>query len=294
MLDCCRAEEVSAGSEDRGDGSERPKGCERSHRCVSEEEEDDDDDAEFYDTVEYQLRSDDEQPEEQADLVSSDDVVVIGDGSDRHRGEEVQDAIPPVDSKNVGEESGGAIISAAERSNDSANEHAGVAEREANVVEALAAEAVEAAATAEAIPSSTVQKSGPLAQQASETVSNPKTTASPTVTEKEILLPTVGGKDPLARISKEPFTGELRLLLTGVAVRLPLLRESGPVTADMLEQQIVGQAGVHRSRQVLVEDMKAFRDANCGSDPVVFGDFVRWYRPKCWQVRLASTFRIVC
>lgn len=76
--------------------------------------------------------------------------------------------------------------------------------------------------------------------------------------------------------------GPPRLLRTGAAVRVPRLPSSGPVTGDMLEQQ-TGQAGVYRWREVLVADMEAFRREN--GSAAAFADFVRWYRPECWQVR---------
>lgn len=60
------------------------------------------------------------------------------------------------------------------------------------------------------------------------------------------------------------------------------------MTGDMLRQQGLGQAAAYRGREVLLADMKAFREANDGgggSGAAVFADFVRWYRSECWQVR---------
>eukprot|EP00752_Nemacystus_decipiens_P004283 g3912.t1 len=81
-----------------------------------------------------------------------------------------------------------------------------------------------------------------------------------------------------------------RLLCTGATVRHPRLQDSGPVTGDMLEQQALGHASTYRGREVLLADMKAFLMENvdgCGSGGggggVMFADFVRWYRPECWQ-----------
>ncbi|CAM9500606.1 unnamed protein product, partial [Ectocarpus sp. 13 AM-2016] len=76
------------------------------------------------------------------------------------------------------------------------------------------------------------------------------------------------------------------LLCSGAAVRPPRLQESGPVTEDILRQQTLGQAAAYRGREVLLADMTAFRAANDGGDGggAVFADFVRWYRPECWQV----------
>lgn len=77
-------------------------------------------------------------------------------------------------------------------------------------------------------------------------------------------------------------TDKLRLLRSREVVRCPRLQPSGPVTSDMLEVQQLGQAAAYRGREVLVTDMEAFRSENEGA---VFADFVRWYRPECWQVR---------
>ncbi|CAN0302204.1 unnamed protein product [Scytosiphon promiscuus] len=89
----------------------------------------------------------------------------------------------------------------------------------------------------------------------------------------------------------EPLPSSMcRLLGTGMTMRLPQLEESGPVTGDMLRQQGLGQAAAYRGREVLLADMKAFRAANDGrgGGGAVFADFVRWYRPECWQVRGGS------
>lgn len=78
--------------------------------------------------------------------------------------------------------------------------------------------------------------------------------------------------------------GKLRLLRTGAAVRSPKLQLIGPVTGDMLQQQKLGQAWAYRERAVLRADMEAFLRENSGA---VFADFVRWYRPECWKVRIS-------
>ncbi|CAM9996778.1 unnamed protein product [Scytosiphon promiscuus] len=86
-----------------------------------------------------------------------------------------------------------------------------------------------------------------------------------------------------------------RLLGTGMTMRLPQLEESGPVTGDMLRQQGLGQAAAYRGREVLLADMKAFRAANDGrgGGGAVFADFVRWYRPECWQEATSTEGRWV-
>eukprot|EP00903_Cladosiphon_okamuranus_P018811 g17303.t1 len=105
----------------------------------------------------------------------------------------------------------------------------------------------------------------------------------------------VGGV-PAGDSGDRPQPRMCRLLCTGAPVRHPWLEDSGPVTSDMLEQQTVGQASTYRGREVLLADMKAFRMENGrgvddygggggggGSGAAVFADFVRWYRPDCWQ-----------
>lgn len=87
---------------------------------------------------------------------------------------------------------------------------------------------------------------------------------------------------PIESAAESAGYSTMRLLRSGAAVRFPVLRASGPLTEDMLEQQKLSQAGVYRGRAVLVADMEAFREAN--GRETVFADFVRWYRPECWQV----------
>ena len=86
---------------------------------------------------------------------------------------------------------------------------------------------------------------------------------------------------PVTTAKRLAARGPPRLLRTGGAVQAVKLPSSGPVTGDMLEQQM-GQAAIYLWREVLVADMEAFRSEN---DEAVFADFVRWYRPECWQVR---------
>lgn len=96
---------------------------------------------------------------------------------------------------------------------------------------------------------------------------------------------------PAGDSGDEPPPPMSRLLCTGAAVRHPRLQDSGPVTGDMLEQQTLGHASTYRGREVLLADMIAFRTENGrsvdggGGGGAVFADFVRWYRPECWQVR---------
>lgn len=96
---------------------------------------------------------------------------------------------------------------------------------------------------------------------------------------------------PATMTASKTMTGELRLLCTGAAVRPVRLQSSGPMTGDMLEQQTLGQAAAYRGREVVLSDMRAFRGENVGA---VFADFVRWYRPECWQqVKHSADFRFL-
>ncbi|XP_068752396.1 rab3 GTPase-activating protein catalytic subunit-like isoform X2 [Montipora capricornis] len=88
---------------------------------------------------------------------------------------------------------------------------------------------------------------------------------------------------------KEPF-GDLKLLVSGEPLIVPITQEPAPMTEDMLEEQaeILTQLGtseegarVRAQMQCasLLSDMEAFKAANPGC---LLEDFVRWYSPFDW------------
>ncbi|KAL9957793.1 hypothetical protein ACROYT_G034737 [Oculina patagonica] len=89
--------------------------------------------------------------------------------------------------------------------------------------------------------------------------------------------------------AKEPF-GDLKLLVSGEPLLVPVTQEPAPMTEDMLEEQaeILTQLGtseegarVRAQMQCasLLSDMEAFKAANPGC---LLEDFVRWYSPFDW------------
>jgi len=89
--------------------------------------------------------------------------------------------------------------------------------------------------------------------------------------------------------AKEPF-GDLKLLVSGEPLIVPITQEPAPMTEDMLEEQaeILTQLGtsaegarVRAQMQCasLLSDMEAFKAANPGC---LLEDFVRWYSPFDW------------
>ncbi|KAJ7392048.1 Rab3 GTPase-activating protein catalytic subunit [Desmophyllum pertusum] len=88
---------------------------------------------------------------------------------------------------------------------------------------------------------------------------------------------------------KQPF-GDLRLLISGEPLMIPVTQEPAPMTEDMLEEhaEILTQLGtseegarVRAQMQCasLLSDMEAFKAAN---PECLLEDFVRWYSPFDW------------
>jgi len=89
--------------------------------------------------------------------------------------------------------------------------------------------------------------------------------------------------------AKEPF-GDLKLLVSGEPLLVPITQEPAPMTEDMLEEQaeILTQLGTSEEgarvraqmqSASLLSDMEAFKAANPGC---LLEDFVRWYSPFDW------------
>ncbi|CAN0367854.1 unnamed protein product, partial [Ectocarpus sp. 12 AP-2014] len=217
----------------------------------------------------------------------TDEVPRNGDGDDCSDGFVFEDTPPSSSPANPEEETPGTIKASLAAAGEVVSDRYTCASPRASISDNSTC--TSAKASLAAAGEATISEALPEKQTAIIAMEN-----SPDASDKALGCPEVAptaATGSAAAVGDEPLVPPTRrLLCSGAAVRPPRLQESGPVTEDMLRQQTLGQAAAYRGREVLLADMTAFRAANDGGDGggAVFADFVRWYRPECWQATTAD------